>query len=119
MVAFMVVACSRSEPPAAVSGTTVAEPAAEYAQGKALFDAHCARCHGAGAAGTDHGPSFLSKVYEPNHHADASFVMAVRRGATAHHWNFGNMPPVPGVSDDDVAKIVAYVRWLQRQVGIP
>jgi mono/diheme cytochrome c family protein len=95
-----------------------AEVPAEHADGKRLFDTHCARCHGVHAAGTGRGPSFLSKVYEPGHHGDQAFLVAVNRGVTAHHWGFGNMPPVPGVSDDDVAKIVGYVRWAQRVVGI-
>jgi hypothetical protein len=36
----------------------------------------------------------------------------------AHHWNFGSMPPVSGVSDDDVATITAFVREVQRANGI-
>lgn len=90
----------------------------ELADGKRLYDTHCARCHGVHAAGTGRGPSFLSKVYEPSHHGDQAFLLAPKRGVTAHHWGFGNMPPVPGVSDEDVAKIVGYVRWAQRIVGI-
>jgi mono/diheme cytochrome c family protein len=95
-----------------------ADVPAEHADGKRLYDTHCARCHGVHAAGTGRGPSFLSKVYEPSHHGDQAFLLAVNRGVTAHHWGFGNMPPVPGVSDDDVEKIVGYVRWAQRVVGI-
>ncbi len=96
-----------------------AEVPAEHADGKRLYDTHCARCHGVHAAGTGRGPSFLSNIYEPGHHGDQAFVLAVKRGVTAHHWGFGNMPPVSGVSDDDVAKVVGYVRWAQRVVGIP
>jgi len=36
----------------------------------------------------------------------------------AHHWNFGNMPPAEGVSDEDVIKITRYVRELQKANGI-
>lgn len=100
------------------SQVAAAEVPEDQADGKRLFDTHCARCHGVHAAGTARGPSFLSKVYEPSHHGDEAFLLAVRRGVTAHHWGFGNMPPVPGVSDDDVGKIVGYVRWAQRVVGI-
>ncbi|MBI3609038.1 MAG: cytochrome c [Nitrospirae bacterium] len=114
---FGAAGCSRSEPPT-VSPTVAAEVPAEHAEGRRLFEAHCARCHGSGGAGTDHGPAFLSKIYEPNHHGDASFLMAARRGVTAHHWRFGDMPPIPGVSDDDVTRIVGYIRWVQRQSGI-
>jgi mono/diheme cytochrome c family protein len=109
--------CSRSEQPA-VSSTAVAEVPAAHAGGRQLFETHCARCHGAGGTGTERGPSFLSKTYEPNHHGDASFLMAVRRGVTAHHWRFGDMPPIPDVPDDDMTRIVGYIRWAQRQAGI-
>ena len=57
-------------------------------------------------------------IYEPNHHSDVAFLRAAQVGSRAHHWGFGNMPPVPGVSEAEVVRIVAYVRWLQRQAGI-
>ncbi len=88
------------------------------AQGKRLFDKSCAACHGLNLKGSDKGPPFLHPVYEPSHHGDASFQAAVRYGVRAHHWKFGDMPPVQGVSADDVAHITAYVRQQQRLVGI-
>jgi hypothetical protein len=57
-------------------------------------------------------------VYVPSHHSDASFYLAVKRGVPAHHWNFGNMPALPHVTEAEVTQIIAYVRWLQRQAGI-
>ena len=114
---FGAAGCSRSEPPTA-SPTVAAEVPTEHAEGRQLFETHCARCHGAGGTGTERGPSFLSKIYERNHHGDASFLMAVRRGVTAHHWRFGDMPPIPDVSDDDATRIVGYIRWAQRLAGI-
>ena len=87
--------------------------------GEAVFDANCAACHGDNAAGRDGaGPPLVHKIYEPNHHSDAAFFLAARQGVRSHHWPFGNMPPVEGVSDDDVALIVAYVRELQRANGV-
>ena len=115
---WMFSACSRAEPPAVAPGVAIGDPPAELADGQRLFLFHCARCHGPGGTGTGHGPALLSKIYEPSHHGDASFLMAIRRGVSAHHWRFGNMPPIPGVSDDDAARIVAYIRWAQRQAGI-
>ena len=88
------------------------------AQGKRLFEKHCASCHGLDLKGSDKGPPFLHPVYEPSHHSDAAFQMAVKNGSRAHHWRFGDMPPVAGVSPDDVAHITAYVRQVQRQNGI-
>jgi mono/diheme cytochrome c family protein len=118
-LAAVVVACQggASSNPASTQ-VAEAEVPTELADGKRLYDTHCARCHGVHAAGTGRGPSFLSKVYEPSHHGNEAFLLAAKRGVTAHHWGFGNMPPVPGVSDEDVAKIVGYVRWAQRVVGI-
>ena len=82
-------------------------------QGEALFDANCAQCHGPAAVGTDQGPTFIDRVYHPGHHADAAFRLAVLRGVPQHHWQFGNMLPVPGLPDADVDKIICYVRELQ------
>jgi hypothetical protein len=47
-----------------------------------------------------------------------SFQMAVHRGVRQHHWPFGDMPPVPGLSAEDVGHIIAYVRQEQRRAGI-
>ncbi len=91
---------------------------AAFARGESLYLAHCDRCHGHRATGSEIGPPLVHSTYEPRHHADAAFVLAVRNGVRAHHWPFGDMPPVPGLSEDDVASIVAYVRWLQREAGI-
>jgi mono/diheme cytochrome c family protein len=86
--------------------------------GKILFDRTCAACHGANAAGSGNGPPLVHKIYEPNHHGDQSFLLAARNGVRAHHWQFGNMPPQPEVSDAQVGTIVTYVRELQRANGI-
>jgi len=85
--------------------------------GAGLFAANCAGCHGADVRGTDLGPSLLSEVYEPGHHADGAFQVAVQRGVPAHHWEFGDMPPIPGLSPDEVATIIAFVRDRQRTEG--
>ena len=86
--------------------------------GRAAYEQSCAACHGVGGQGTQQGPPFVDKVYEPSHHPDAAFLLAVRRGVRAHHWNFGDMPSQDGLSDQEVSQIVAYVRGLQREAGI-
>ncbi len=88
------------------------------AEGGKLFEANCVACHGRNAAGSEQGPPLVHKIYEPGHHADMSFFRAVGRGVKAHHWPFGDMPPVPGLAGDDVRKIVTYVRELQAANGI-
>jgi mono/diheme cytochrome c family protein len=90
----------------------------EFTPGLALFNTHCAVCHGVSAAGTAQGPSFLSSIYASSHHSDASFFLAVKQGARAHHWGFGHMPALPHVTEPEVEHITRYVRWLQRQVGV-
>jgi mono/diheme cytochrome c family protein len=94
------------------------EVPAEHLQGRALFDAHCIACHGAMGLGTEQGPPLLHSVYRPRHHGDEAFQIAVAQGVRAHHWRFGDMPAVPGLTRDDVAAVVGYIRWLQRTAGI-
>ncbi|WP_165354822.1 hypothetical protein [Tropicimonas sp. IMCC6043] len=36
----------------------------------------------------------------------------------SHQWEFGDMPSVDGVSEQDVARIASYIRELQRANGI-
>jgi hypothetical protein len=47
-----------------------------------------------------------------------AFLLAARQGSRAHHWSFGDMPPVPGVSDAELADIIAFVREVQHANGI-
>ena len=86
--------------------------------GRGPYAANCAACHGADLKGTAQGPPLLDAIYRPGHHADAAFLIAVRNGARAHHWNVGPMPPVPGLSDQQVAAITAFVRAEQQAAGI-
>jgi len=60
----------------------------------------------------------MHRIYEPSHHGDVAFQIAVKYGSRQHHWNFGDMKPVPGLTPDDVAHVTAYVRAEQRKVGI-
>jgi len=87
--------------------------------GKRIFDSSCAACHGANAAGTNGlAPPLVHKIYEPGHHADEAFQRAAANGVKAHHWPFGDMPPVSGLTRGDVSMIITYVRELQRANGI-
>lgn len=85
--------------------------------GAAVYASKCASCHGGDLGGTSQGPSHLSIVYEPSHHPDGAFATAVRNGAQQHHWEFGPMPPVGGMSDEDIADVIAFVRSEQERQG--
>lgn len=93
---------------------------AEAATGKTYFDAACASCHGANAAGQDGvAPPLVHQLYEPSHHGDEAFVVAARIGVRAHHWPFASMPPLEQrLTDGELAAIIRYVRELQRENGI-
>lgn len=118
-LALQAMACRDSEREREVLARLELPPTpAEHQQGEELFNANCASCHGESARGTDHGPPLLHVIYEPSHHSDASFVLAARTGVPAHHWSFGNMPPQPQVDSAALRKIIGYVRWAQREVGI-
>ncbi|MEP3048992.1 MAG: cytochrome c [Roseibium sp.] len=87
--------------------------------GERAYNENCANCHGVNAAGQQGvAPPLVHKIYEPSHHADGSFFLAVKQGVRAHHWQFGNMPQVEGLTQQEVERIVAYVRLVQRANGI-
>ncbi len=115
MVAFALGACGSGTGDA--DATVAAQDPVLIDAGHDLFQANCAECHGADLRGTEDGPSLLSIVYEPGHHADGAFLLAVLRGVPSHHWRFGDMPRVDGVTPDDVTAIVAFVREQQRVEG--
>jgi len=86
--------------------------------GKLSYDAFCASCHGKTGGGTDKGPTFIHRVYHPGHHGDGSFYVAAKKGARAHHWPFGDMKPVKGVTDAQLGPIIEYVRAVQKANGL-
>lgn len=110
--------------PATVNGQAVAAIqippiSGNAAVGQRIFENTCAACHGTSGVGKEGaGPPLIHVIYEPSHHADESFQRAVALGVKSHHWQFGDMPPVEGVTRGDVAMIIAYIREIQRANGI-
>ncbi len=102
----------------AVVNVKVPELSQQALAGKGLFDKNCAACHGDNGSGSNQGPPLVYDIYNPGHHSDASFLMAAQKGVRQHHWQFGNMPPRPEVSKEDVALIISYIRELQTANGI-
>ena len=105
-------------PDPAVLAAVAARSPADHQEGKESYAIYCVTCHGENGGGSESGPPLIHRVYRPAHHADAAFLIAVKNGVRAHHWRFGNMLPVPGVTREQVTEIVGYVRWLQREAGI-
>ena len=87
-------------------------------KGNNLYNQNCLACHGNAGLGSNQGPPLVHKTYNTRHHADLAFHLAVKNGVPAHHWNFGNMNPIAGLSPEDVGHIVQYVRAIQRKSGI-
>lgn len=115
----------QSDPASSLEGDALAdvlvpETLSQNAQiGQLGYEAKCAACHGANAAGQDGvAPPLVHIIYEPSHHGDEAFQRAAELGVQGHHWPFGDMPPVKGVTRGDVTMIIAYIRELQRANGI-
>ncbi|MDH5325847.1 MAG: cytochrome c [Gammaproteobacteria bacterium] len=90
----------------------------QFAVGKTKFQEQCSLCHGKWGDGSKHGPPLMHAFYKPSHHSDAAFYRAARKGVKAHHWEFGDMPPIPSVTTRDMEQIIQFVRWLQKERGI-
>jgi mono/diheme cytochrome c family protein len=112
---FVLSACGGDDPVAAPPESVV--PLAADADGASVYQARCASCHGEDLRGTDKGPSQLSIVYEPNHHGDESYRSAIRNGVAQHHWGFGNMPAVEDITDDQIERVITYIRTQQQELG--
>ncbi len=108
-------ACGDDDPVTSPSESLV--PLAADADGATIYQARCASCLGEDLRGTDMGPSQLSIVYEPNHHGDESYRSAIRNGAAQHHWTFGNMPAIEDITDDQIERVITYIRTQQQELG--
>ena len=107
-----------SDAPQMVS-VTMPELTGEASEGGDVFNRFCATCHGATAGGVEGmGPPLIHKIYEPGHHGDFAFVRAAKLGVRSHHWRFGDMPPVEGITDNEIEAVIAYIRAIQRENGI-
>ncbi len=84
-------------------------------KGQLLYEKNCSSCHGLQLNGTDKGPPLLHPYYKPSHHGDQSFYRAALQGVQQHHWKFGNMPPVEGMTVEKMNSLVPYVRYYQKQ----
>ena len=87
--------------------------------GKQAFEVNCASCLGKNAADLDGvAQPIVHAIYESGHHGNESFQRAAAVDVRAHHWPFGYMPAVGGVTRGDIKMFTAYIRELQRANGI-
>lgn len=85
------------------------------ARGQLLYEKYCSSCHGLELGGTDEGPPLIHPFYKPSHHGDRAFYRAALQGTRQHHWEFGDMPPVPGITRKKMDRIVPFIRYYQQQ----
>ena len=86
-----------------------------HGKGQLLYERYCSSCHGLQLEGSDRGPPLNHPFYKPSHHDDKSFYRAALEGVRQHHWDFGDMPAVPGMTPGKMDRIVPYLRYYQRQ----
>lgn len=106
---------------AACGGGTPADlptGAALLAQGADVYTNACATCHGEELGGTTAGPPLLAELYAPGRLSDEAMAAAVVDGVPQQYWTFGPMPGVGGLSEVDVAAVVAFVRDEQQRAGL-
>ena len=84
-------------------------------KGQLLYEKYCSSCHGLDLNGSDQGPPLLHPFYKPSHHGDKAFYRATLQGAKQHHWEFGDMKPVDGMTREKMDSVVPYVRYYQQQ----
>lgn len=90
----------------------------KFAVGKKKYQEACSVCHGKWLDGTKQGPPLMHGFYKPSHHGDPAFYRAALKGVRAHHWEFGDMAPVNGITRKDMDSIVPFIRWLQQEKGL-
>lgn len=102
----------------ALTATVAPDYQGDISNGRRLFQSRCTGCHGTDLMGTNQGPPLLHGYYHPSHHSDLAIRMAVKTGVAQHHWQFGNMPAIPGIDAEGIADLTAYIRTEQKRAGI-
>lgn len=85
------------------------------ARGQLLYEKYCGSCHGIALDGSNQGPPLLHPFYKPSHHGDESVYRAMLQGVKQHHWEFGDMPPVQGMTPKKAERVISYLRFYQKQ----
>jgi len=91
---------------------TVGSAYAGAAEGKALFASKCAACHGANGEGKDSIAKMMKVTMRPlaSKEVQAQSDADLKKGITEGQ---GKMKAVAGLSDQQVADVIAHVRTLK------
>jgi mono/diheme cytochrome c family protein len=81
--------------------------------GRALWAANCAVCHGPTGQGTDQAPSLREARYRPEQLSDADVADSIRNGVPDPQSEYGPMPAFRQFDDPQVEALVEVVRELQ------
>lgn len=90
----------------------------KFAVGKKKYQENCSSCHGMKLEGSKQGPPLIHGFYKPSHHGDPAFYRAALKGVRAHHWKFGNMPKIAGITRRDMDRVIPFIRWFQQAKGL-
>lgn len=101
--------------------------AADPAEGKALYQSTCQTCHGESGGGD--GPGIDDAILKPRAFAlaaykfdtdadwsrgtDADLANVIRNGPQTYGGSY-LMPPWPGLSDEQINNLVAFIRTLEQ-----
>ena len=83
------------------AGAAQVDDAARFEQGEQLYEARCARCHGAAGEGS---PPTFPALSGNDRLADAARIVEVLRDGS------GNMPPFPTLTAAETSSLASYVR---------
>ncbi len=85
--------------------------------GKQVYGDYCAACHGRDFEGSVQGPSHLDAHFEPATTTDQDYRNAIHDGVEESTYDFGNMPAIRSLDDQQVADVIAYIRSVQEERG--
>lgn len=112
--AVLVTGCGDDDARGAGSTSLEADPVA----GEQTYQDFCGSCHGRDFEGSVRGPSQLDAVFAPDVTTDEDYRDAIRDGAQEQHYDFGPMPAIGSLDDQEIANVIAYVRQVQQERGL-
>ncbi|MEZ5239447.1 MAG: cytochrome c [Microthrixaceae bacterium] len=85
--------------------------------GEQVYGDFCGACHGRDFEGSVQGPSHLDPHFEPATTSDEDYRNAIRNGVDQSAFDFGPMPAIRSLDDQQIADVIAYIRSVQQERG--